>query len=62
MPAPRGPIGDWASPSTILAVAAMALTAYSAYNATQTRYEVRIARLEWRLDHVERQLGQRGAR
>lgn len=51
---PKRPITDWASPATILAVAAMALTAYSAYNATQTGYAVRIAKLELRVEMLER--------
>lgn len=47
---------EWASPSVILAVAAMALTAYAAYNTTKTGYDVKIAQLELRVDMLERMM------
>ena len=54
MTPPKRPMSEWASPAIVLTIAAMGLTAWNSYAATQTGYEVRIAKLELRVEILER--------
>jgi hypothetical protein len=64
-PMPKRPMSEsmlsWSSPTVVLAIAAFGLTAWNTYQATQTSradtqtgYEVRIAKLELRVEMLER--------